>query len=743
MNHMSLSDFIGSVPSFTIKNPAAWIVGPMALNGKASYVDVMLNLHPSESDSSMACCIRQHLQKSLPSSIASRIRWLYNDGSGPSASYVPLFSLVSNPIVSNVQLNSASSIKPLHFFRQLKAQQGRLRRDVFKIESLQEIIPSSSYPVEVNMKYDGIRSQIHSDGNRVLILTDDGGDITSRFPSIVSEMKLHNMPMVLDVEITGSVNGIHIGRSDVAGYSNSKSSPDDSSYTAYAHDLLYKDSDIHNLSRVERMKMLSIHGSIGNKIKVIPFRIANNKDELKAHVSYFSSVPGSEGAMIKSLDSAYELDGLSSRWWKFKKDFMMNAKVLKVFRYGSSFNYLCVIDDGVPIGQTYNTSLQADVGDIIQVAFGNLNRYTDGDRVWYNWVFPRVIGIQESLSEPDTISHADFFNAESSGSNEERRFPSRYVELSESSIKLLSNSKLLEKHYELHALFEASNEKQNLSKLHNSVAAEMLLRNIFHNTPMVLSGKDLDMLSEYRKFMKAPIDDSLFEAFDEFIVSNRKLKYSYSENNLSFADVSYVLLKPSFPTRAIPNAHIQLSNATGLYESGIQKPHFMEFFMNGNLDGVFHLMKIPQSGNFFDAGSVPFEWRLDKVQCPYILSDDAVRKMDFLIGSDSVSFLPYELECKVPKELQWWGIDISMNEAVARLSNVRDLFVSLDLLSRKSLTRSAPLRYERTQGLYDIQVEHIVSLSDPSLRLSRSEIASAVGCGISTVYSWQKKYELL
>ena len=744
MKRINLSEVLGSVKSFSVKDPAAWIVGPMALHGKATEIDVMLNMHPSECDSTMARSIRQHLVRSLPSSIASRIRWLYNDGAGPSASYVPLFSISSSPINSEVNLNASSSIVPLKFFRQLKARQGRLRRDMFNIESLQSIIPSTAYPVEVNMKYDGIRAQVHCLGKSVLILTEDGGDITSRFPSFVADLLAHDMDMVLDVEIVGSVNNIHMGRSDVAGYIHTKSDPDDSAFVAYVHDMLYHvNLDIHEFPRSKRMELLYAHGSFGSKFKVIPFRIANNKDELKNHVSYFSSMSGSEGAMIKSLDSPYDLDGLSSRWWKFKKDFVVNARVLRVMKYGPVYSYLCTIGQDVPVGQTYNTTLKADAGDIIQVAFGNLNRYADGDRVWYNWVFPRVLGLQENLSDPDSLDDADFLNAESKGLNESRSFPVRYSDVVKSDIKTLSSMELIEHHVHLHDSFASSKEKHLLKQRHDLVAAELQSRNIFHNTPMLLSGSDFDSLAYYRKFMKAPVDQELFDAFDEFVASSRCSKYCLSGDRINLGDVVYILLKPEFPTRVIPSGNAQLSQANGLYEPGIVKVCFKELFMKGPMSGTYHLRKIPQSGNYFDAGVVPFEWRIDRAPGPYILSDDALRKLDFPIGLDSSSHLPYELECKVPAEHRWWGLDISMDHAASRIKAAREHLVSTMQLSSKSISSSAPLRFERSQGLYDYQVEHIVSLSDPSMRMSRGEIAAAVGCGISTVYSWQKKYELL
>ena len=41
--------------------------------------------------------------------------------------------------------------------------------------------------------------------------------------------------------------------------------------------------------------------------------------------------------------------------------------------------------------------------------------------------------------------------------------------------------------------------------------------------------------------------------------------------------------------------------------------------------------------------------------------------------------------------------------------------------------------------LSDFEIEHIIDLSDPQLLNSRPDIARAVGCSPTAVYTWQKR----
>ena len=196
-----LKDVLSHFDDFRIKMPIAWIVGGMAVNGVSpNDIDILINLPPDECDSSVARVIRFRIQRSLPQKYWDKIHWLYNDGVGPFTSCIPLFSLEAKVLpFTRQEMSAAAHIFPLKFFRQPKAMQGRYKKDIFTIKSLQEKIPESAYPVEVNMKYDGMRVQFHKKENEIRIYSEDGGNVTERFPTFISQLKKLNDDVVLDV----------------------------------------------------------------------------------------------------------------------------------------------------------------------------------------------------------------------------------------------------------------------------------------------------------------------------------------------------------------------------------------------------------------------------------------------------------------------------------------------------------------------------------------------------------------
>jgi len=144
--------------------------------------------------------------------------------------------------------------------------------------------------------------------------------------------------------------------------------------------------------------------------------------------------------MLKLWDSPYELDGMTTKWMKFKKEVDLDAEVVDVKRVKGTdaYNYLCVIREGaklVPVGRTFNVRFERDgkpimvpIGGIIRVAFVNINKYTDPDteEVWFNWWSPRAIEYREDKKRPDTMSTANRLVKVTGGEIEEKKYPKRY-----------------------------------------------------------------------------------------------------------------------------------------------------------------------------------------------------------------------------------------------------------------------------------------------------------------------------
>lgn len=336
-------------------------------------------------------------------------------------------------------------VKPFKFFPQLKGIVGYRKNETYTLPGLVQMVEEKKlFPVEVDEKYDGMRVQIHKgktyESQAVQIFTEDGANVSHKFPTIMKEAKLmSDRDFVLDAEIVGWSGdgyriGKHIGRSDVSGYAHRSGEEDDSHFYANVFDIVYYSEDIHNRSLSGRRIALN---DLKPTTHIIPidFKIAKDREELVKAVEYFRRRAGSEGAMIKKLMSDYPLSGQTDNWIKFKNEVDIDAEVVSKYKVSGSqnaFNYLCAIRDTVgrlvPVGNTYNTKIDVPVGGIIRVSFVNLNRYTDPKtgKVWYNWVFPRPLEAREDKTVPDSTVLANRQVGMTKGEDEQKPFPSRY-----------------------------------------------------------------------------------------------------------------------------------------------------------------------------------------------------------------------------------------------------------------------------------------------------------------------------
>ena len=354
---------------------------------------------------------------------------------------VPLISEKSRKEAA--QSRKEDKIKPFRFFLSLKGIAGHRKNETYSIDGVLSFTKEKDYPYEVDKKYDGMRLFFHKVGKRVLILTEEGNDRTDRFPMMVAEALKHKEDFIIDAEMTGvNPDGSPMGRSDVAGYANTKGTPDDKAFTANVFDLLWVDGeDLHNKNQKERREALEKHFKPGPKLVIIDMKWAKNAKELRAAIKHFSDetkFPGTEGAMIKSFSTVYDLQGKSSEWIKFKTEADLDVEVWKITKpkgATSTFNYLGIIRDQkgepIPVGKTFNTGIKAKKGDIIRVAFGNLNKWLDvkTKRTWYSWVFPRVLELREDKNKPDEQFTAERIVKQTDGQVGEKPWPNNFKEL--------------------------------------------------------------------------------------------------------------------------------------------------------------------------------------------------------------------------------------------------------------------------------------------------------------------------
>ena len=618
-------------------------------------------------------------------------------------------------IIKEAETSRTSGVVPFRYFEMLKGQAGYRKQETYSIKGVLEIISPKDYPFEVDEKYDGMRIQIHKKGSKVKILSIDGEDLTDKLPFMVEEIK-KQPDSVRDAELTGWEKGYregsHIGRSTVAGHIHAGKELPHKNFYANVFDLVwFEGKDIHNSPLSERRKLLETMPS-SEHVKIIAMKLAKNPAELTKAIEWAGKFKGSEGAMIKSWASKYPLTAFSSKWIKFKKEADLDAEVLDTYQVAGSktYNYLMILRtiDGepVPIGRTYNTPIKAKKGDILRVAFGNLNMYEDPNtkKVWFNWVFPRVIEAREDKNTPDHDGTARRAHEETHGEFGAKPYPKRYKDI----LKIdaindmlmdfpesdaldfigLTEDELLEltcvhiagpRHYRAidNSVFDADpyltpgDEERDwrfILQLHfrgKSVHGD--LRN---ERPSFLVGwtvnlqkegipaKDIDTLPEARAFAKSPSNIKEFRQGRPEAQQVVLEKKSPQPNQWLTAEGVY---QPGEVGGTKEHEGVFINAASGTVEFGTQKPYFHEYFYNPKQGPMKDIIK----GRFITrllknvwgpekGGRSNFVWMgwFTKDQEPYILSSRAV-KLE-VMPPEGLSWLPKHIRSQIPKQYQYW-----------------------------------------------------------------------------------------
>lgn len=311
------------------------------------------------------------------------------------------------------------------FFYQPKPTRPAFAEEPQTVDRLVELYKERAerwLPAWVQKKYDGANHQIHKDGDRVKIYSEDGDDNTDRLPSIVEAVKkLAPKELILPAEIEFWEGKQHYPRERVAGYLAEKGEPDDSKLVANVYDVIWKDGDLHSEpyeKRLEALRSLG-GGTMGppgrRALNFAPGEKVETPEEVRAATERIRKLPGSEGVVIKRLDSAYPLAPTSSdAWVKFHNNSQIRGIVTKskrtkggvfVLSYGVKPGRerpeIQVSGDLVPVGDTFATARKFSPGDKVLIEAESVNKIVGPDGVKVSAWVPRVLGSYDS--EPDSV----------------------------------------------------------------------------------------------------------------------------------------------------------------------------------------------------------------------------------------------------------------------------------------------------------------------------------------------------
>jgi hypothetical protein len=105
---------------------------------------------------------------------------------------------------------------------------------------------------------------------------------------------------------------------------------------------------------------------------------------------------GQHVAPIDQLDNIQMLEEtatLKDLEYLNQKEKNIIAKIIAVSKIDKEFYYHCAVEGNTFIGKTFNTNILAKTGEKLEIAFINLNQYTDkrANKLWFNFYSPRVI----------------------------------------------------------------------------------------------------------------------------------------------------------------------------------------------------------------------------------------------------------------------------------------------------------------------------------------------------------------
>ena len=413
------------------------------------------------------------------------------------------------------------------------------------------------------------------------------------------------------------------------------------------------EGDIHSLPFATRIKFLDkIPDS--DHIKKSKRVMCKSKGELRSAIQEASNRPGSEGAMLKLADFPYNLTGRTNQNIKYKKELSLDAIVLrknKVAKTEKTFYYHCGLKANkgyAYCGKTFNTNIDADVGDIIKVVFVDVSGYTDPDskQRWVNWWAPRVIMLREDKKQPDSLDTAWRMAKQTTGRFEEKKMPL---------LEELPSAQRLEREK---FRFVAQHHWRGKS-VHTDMRFEMNGHLLGFTLADAFEGKvtepvetpkqaaDMEKRSEIWKVdWSTGAPKKRGEAVEK-IWCDMKAKQPKG-----WLDIKGVVPPGEIgATREFPGVFHVIDK--GQVEHGAIKPYFVEMFLHGKkLKGRYIFRKLAREEGI-KIGKELWYWLYWKPidQEPYVLSARAI-KLEWL--PDEGSAMPEEWERRIPPEFQFW-----------------------------------------------------------------------------------------
>jgi len=177
------------------------------------------------------------------------------------------------------------------------------------------------------VKLDGIRIQVHRDGDDVAVFSRSLDDLTARVPGVVASVRaLPARSLVLDGEAMGlAADGRPLPFQEISSRAAQRKQP--AALVPFFFDLLHLDgADLLDAPARERWAALAT--ALPGELLVTRTEVATVEDAERAFAASVDA--GQEGLVIKSADAPYDVGRRGAAWVKVKPRHTLDLVVLAV-----------------------------------------------------------------------------------------------------------------------------------------------------------------------------------------------------------------------------------------------------------------------------------------------------------------------------------------------------------------------------------------------------------------------------
>lgn len=342
-----------------------------------------------------------------------------------------------------------TDLKPGEKYRPMKPSGGI---DVGEFREIEPLLAKWATPevlragIFVEPKWNGMRTSVQrtGDGKASLWFEDSKDERRDILPGVAKQLAGMNDrgAFILDAELMDYDGATPQQRATLGRFTGPVKPQDDRGVRLYVFRVLYWDKAGGNLTEqdeTEQAKTLSKffggRSSVGHLYRA-PQKLVRDKAQLKSAIESARKAAGSDGAMLKRADATYSLGGQTSSWAKVKTVRRVDALVIERTPVKGStktavltcavgpvanaddFDQKAIVEHGgkkwLRIGKTGNTNVEASVGDIVQVAFFELNVDRRPGQRSITWFGPPVVELlRDDRRTPTSIRDVEQIATES------------------------------------------------------------------------------------------------------------------------------------------------------------------------------------------------------------------------------------------------------------------------------------------------------------------------------------------